>query len=81
MQIRALIRLALVFAGGVFMGGRVVDAVRAWRLWRAVAATDPSAADLYRSTVWLDLGSAAVAAALVGLLYRLLRPGRDTSGP
>jgi len=79
--IRPLVRLALVFAGGFFVGGRLVDAVRAWRLWRATAASDPSAADLYRTTLWLDLGSAAVAAAIVGLVYWLLRePVRPRGG-
>ena len=56
---RPLVRLALVFAGGFFIGGRVIDAVRAWRLYQQNAAADPSAADLYQTTVWLDLGSAA----------------------
>jgi hypothetical protein len=73
-QIGALLRLALVFAGGFFVGGRLVDAVRAWRLWRQAAGTDPSAADLYRTTLWLDLGSAALAVAIVGLVHWLLRP-------
>jgi hypothetical protein len=74
MQTRVLVRLAVVFAGGVFVGGRLVDAGRAWRLWRQTVATDPSAAELYRTTVWLDLGSAALAAAIVVLVYWLLRP-------
>ena len=73
MPIRALVRLALVFAGGFFVGGRLIDAWRAWHLWQQTATTDPSAADLYRTTVWLDLLSAGVAAAIVGLVYWLLR--------
>jgi hypothetical protein len=74
MSIRALARWALVFGGGFFIGGRLIDAWRAWRLWQRTIATDPSAADLYRTTVWLDLASAAVVAAIVGLAYWLLRP-------
>lgn len=74
MPIRAVVRLALVFAGGFFIGGRVIDAGRAWRLWRDTVATDPSAADLYRTTIWLDLASAGIVAAIVGLAYWLLRP-------
>ncbi len=79
MPIRALVRLALVFAGGYFIGGRLVDAGRAWRLWRRAAA-DPIMAELYRTTVWLDLASAALVAAIVALLYRLLRPPADAAG-
>jgi hypothetical protein len=41
-----------------------VDATRAWRLWEETVATDPSAADLYLTTVWLDLATAAVTAVL-----------------
>jgi ABC-type Fe3+ transport system permease subunit len=79
MSIRAVVRLALVFFGGFFVGGRVVDAVRAWRLWQETAASDPSAADLYRTTFWIDVGSAGVTAALVGLIYYLLRPRRPAA--
>ena len=81
MPIRALVRLAFVFAGGFFVGGRLIDAGRAWRLWQQTVATDPSAADLYRTTVWLDLSSAAVVAAIVGLVYWLLRPRSGAAHP
>jgi hypothetical protein len=73
MSIRALVRLALVFGGGFFVGGRLIDAWRAWRLWQQTLVTDPSAADLYRTTVWLDLASAAVVGLILGLVYWLLR--------
>lgn len=79
MPIRTVVRLALVFAGGYFIGGRLVEALRAWRLWQRTAG-DPAAAELYRTTVWLDLGSAALVAAIVGLLYPLLRPPSDVTG-
>ena len=74
MQIRALVRLAILFAGTFFIGGRLIDAWRSWRLWQQTVATDPSAADLYRTTVWLDLVTAGIVAAIVALVYWLLRP-------
>jgi ABC-type Fe3+ transport system permease subunit len=81
MPLRAWVRFAVVFAGGFFIGGRLVDGVRAWRLWQQTAATDPSAADLYRTTVWLDFASAGIAAAIVGLVYWLLRRRSGTVHP
>lgn len=83
MPIRALVRLAFVFCGGFFIGGRLVDAVRVWRLWQETAVIDPSAADLYRTTFWIDVGSAGIAAAIVGLVHWLLRtrPGGPGTGP
>jgi len=44
---RRVARLAILFAGAFFIGGRLVDAWRSWHLWQQTVATDPSAADLF----------------------------------
>jgi hypothetical protein len=45
-----------VLAGGFLAGSNGVGAVQAWRQYRALAAGDPSAADLYQTTALLDAG-------------------------
>jgi len=64
----------VVLAGGFIAGNRAVDAIQSWHHWREVVVSDPSAADLYRTAFWLDLGSAAVSLAVVCLVWWLLRP-------
>ena len=76
MRIRNLTRSALVLLGGLLAGSRMVDAVRAWREWQRWAVSDPSAADLYRTNFWIDVGLAAVAIAGAGLVSWLLRLAR-----
>jgi hypothetical protein len=64
----------VVLAGGFIAGNRAIDAVEAWRRWRELAVSDPSAADLYRTTAWLDVGITAVGVGLAGLVWWVLRP-------
>jgi len=71
-------RYGVVLAGGFVSGNRAIDAIQAWRHWREVALSDPSAADLYRTTFWLDLGIAAGSLAVACLVWWLLRP---SAGP
>jgi hypothetical protein len=46
----------------------------AWRAWHDLAASDPSGADLYRTTALLDLAVVAVCVALAALVWWILRP-------
>ena len=71
---RTWARYGVVLAGGFIAGNRAVDAVEAWRHWRELAVSDPSAAELYQTTFWLDLGIAAVSVGLACLVWWLLRP-------
>jgi hypothetical protein len=79
--VRAWARTGVVLAGGFVAGSRVVGALEAWQGWRALAVSDPSAADLYRTTAWIDLGIAVVSVALAGLVRWLLRPPADDRLP
>jgi hypothetical protein len=57
-----------------------VDAVQAWREWHRLAATDPSAAEAYRTFCLVDSAAAVVSLTLAALVWWLLRP-RPVSRP
>jgi hypothetical protein len=68
-----IVRYAAVLLGGFIAGGRIVSAIHAWREWHTWAERDPSGADAYRTLFMVDLGIVAVALALAGLVWWLLR--------
>ena len=74
----AWVRSGVVLAGGFVAGDTVVGAFQALRHAREVAATDPSGADLYRTTAELDAGIALASVCLAALVWWLLR---DPPGP
>lgn len=77
----AWIRTGVVLLGGVVAGGRLVAAVQALRQARELAATDPSAADLFRTTAELDAGIAVASVCLAALVWWLLRDPREPRLP
>ncbi len=79
MQIRTLARYGLALFGGLLAGGRLVDAARAWREWHRWNASDPSAADLYRTTFWVDIVIVVLILGIAGLLYRVFRKSAKPS--
>ena len=78
MRIRNRTRSALVLLGGLLAGSRLVDAARAWRAWQRWAVSDPSAADLYRTNFWIDVGFAVLAIGGAGLVSWLLQSPDDS---
>jgi hypothetical protein len=74
MQIKTILRHALVFLGAFLGGSRLFDAVDNWREWHEWAVADPSAADLYRTNFWVDVTFAVLLVGITGLIYWLLRP-------
>lgn len=67
-------RYAVVLLTGFIAGGRTVDALQAWREWHRLAASDPSAAEGYRTFCLVDSAAAAVSLTLAALVWWLLRP-------
>lgn len=74
MQVKTIVRYALVLLGGFLAGGRLVDAGDNWRGWHEWAVADPSAADLYRTNLWGDVTFAVLIVGVAALIYWLLRP-------
>ncbi|HET8836472.1 MAG TPA: hypothetical protein VFN08_17230 [Gemmatimonadales bacterium] len=70
----AWVRHGVALVGGFIAGSRGISAVVAWRAWHDLAASDPSGADLYRTTALLDLAVVAVCVALAALVWWILRP-------
>jgi hypothetical protein len=66
---------------GYLAGSRSVGAVEAWRQWHEVAESDPSAADLYRTTFQLDAGMVIVSVVIASVVWWLLRPPRGPRLP
>lgn len=77
-RLGTVLRYGVVLIAGMLAGNRLLSAVGNWREWHRWAATDPSAADLYRTNFWFDLASVAVAIGLAALLFYLLRPTAST---
>jgi hypothetical protein len=77
----AWVRHAVVLVGGFVAGSRGISAISAWRAWHDLAASDPSGAELYRTTAMLDLGIVGTSLALAALAWWLLRPPRGTPLP
>jgi hypothetical protein len=74
----AIVRYAVVLLTGFIAGGRAVDAVHAWREWHRVSASDPSAADAYRTFCMVDSAVAVVSLAIAALVWWLLRQRTDS---
>ena len=72
------VRYGIVLLGGFLAGTRTVGAFEAWRQWRTVVVTDPSAAELYQTTAILDVGVAVLSVTIAFVVWWLLRP---PSGP
>lgn len=75
------VRYGIVVIAGFLAGGRMVEALEAWRHWRETAVSDPSAADLYRTTALVDLGIAGACVGLAALVWWLLRPPQGARLP
>jgi hypothetical protein len=73
------IRYLVVLVGGIVAGGRVVEAIAAWREWRRWMTSDPSGADAYRTFLVVNVAAAILAVCLAALVWHLLRP-KDGSG-
>jgi H+/gluconate symporter-like permease len=69
-----IIRYVVVLVTGFIAGSRCVDAVRSWREWRTVAATDLSAANPYRDFFLMSALAAAISLVIAALVWWLLRP-------
>jgi hypothetical protein len=67
--------------GGFIAGSRGISAVAAWRAWHELAASDPSGADLYRTTAMLDFAVVIVGVALAALAWWILRPPKRAPLP
>jgi hypothetical protein len=70
----AWVRHGIALLGGFIAGSRGISAVVAWRAWHDLVATDPSGAELYRTTAMLDLTVVVVCVALAALAWYMLRP-------
>jgi hypothetical protein len=69
-----IIRYVVVLVTGFIAGSRCVDAARSWHEWRLLVATDPSAADAYRSVFVINALAAAISLVIAALVWWLLRP-------
>jgi hypothetical protein len=69
----AIVRHVVVLLTGFIAGGRTVDAVRAWREWHRLGASDASAAAAYRAFCLIDSAAAVVSLVIAALVWWLLR--------
>jgi hypothetical protein len=72
-RVKTVVRFVLLLLGGFFAGSRLVEAADNWRDWHRWAVADPSAADLYRTSFWIDVAIVILTLSLTGLIYWLLR--------
>ena len=77
----AWVRHAVVLVAGFIAGSRGISAISAWRAWHDLAASDPSGAELYRTTAMLDLSIVAGSLVLAALAWWFLRPPRGAPLP
>jgi len=77
---REMARFVVAFAAGAVASDRLVAAGYAWRLWHRWIREDPSGADLYRTNFWIFSCAAALAVAVAGVVFWLLRPA-SARGP
>jgi hypothetical protein len=71
------IRHLVVLVTGFIAGSRTVDAARSWIEWHRWDKQDPSGADAYRQFFMVDIAVALLSLAIAGLVWWLLRPGRN----
>jgi hypothetical protein len=68
------VRYLVVLFTGFLAGSRAVDAVQSWQEWHRQLATDPSAADAYRTFFLVDSAAALLSLVIAALVWWLLRP-------
>jgi len=73
-QYRNAIRWGLFLAGIVVAARRVPLMVGDFREWHRSLDIDPSAADFWRTSFWINAGGAAVILAIAFGIYFLLKP-------
>lgn len=71
---RDAFRWGLLLAAVAVSGFRSVDAFRQFRNWRSTLPVDPSAADLYRLNLEVDVTGIVVVMAIGLVAFYLLRP-------
>jgi len=64
----------IVLAAGFLAGSRLVDAIRSWQEWHRWSASDPSAAEGYRTFFLVSAAIAGLSLAVAVLVWWLLRP-------
>jgi hypothetical protein len=75
---RDAIRWGLLIAAVAVTGFRVPQVLRQYREWRRALPIDPSAADLYRTELFVSLvGIAVVLCVGLGAFYLLRSPAKD----
>jgi hypothetical protein len=75
--LRDALRWGLLLAAVAVSGFRCVDAFRQFRNWRSTFPIDPSAADLYRLNLEVDVTGIVVVMAIgLGAFYLLRRSSR-----
>jgi hypothetical protein len=75
------VRYVIVLAAGFLAGSRLVEALRAWQEWHRWSASDPSAADGYRTFFLISAAISALSLAVAVLVWWLLRPAGDSHRP
>jgi hypothetical protein len=77
------VRYAVALAGAATAIDRFLSARQAWNDWHQWAASDPSLADFFRTSFWVDAGTGAFALGIAAFIFWLLGlgpPGKDSGG-
>ena len=64
----------MALTGGIFAGGRAIQAVQSWQQYRVWRERDPSGAASYLTFAQVDVAVAVVSILLAALVWWLLRP-------
>jgi hypothetical protein len=75
---RDAVRWGLLLAAVSVTGYRLPRAVRDFQQWRAALPIDPSAADLYRTSLMVEAVGIAIVLAVGVALFYVLRPRQQT---
>jgi hypothetical protein len=72
-QMRRIVRYAVVLLAGALAGVRMVSAAQAWQQYLSWRERDPSGADAFLTFAQVDAAIVVVAISLAGLVWWLLR--------